>query len=234
MLSMKSHIQIIPKARCNRLVRALSSMSLASRNRRAENVRVFAVIIAKLEFGNIQRHVFAADLVQAPDNAALKDRPEAFNCVGVNGTNNDRIFLIVGHASHILALFVIDRRVRKFVAKMLVANPTISAEQADLVRNGFADEFGKRIGAHVLNDTGHDIALTPHGTDDRSFARTDTAGSAALAALVLVLVARQSADESFVNLDYAAKLFNVLNERDTDLVTHAPRGFVRTETAWGM
>jgi hypothetical protein len=50
---------------------------LTSGNRRTENVCVVSVVIAELELGNIERHVFPADLVEGADHAAFEDRPEA-------------------------------------------------------------------------------------------------------------------------------------------------------------
>lgn len=57
----------------------LRELVLASRNRCAENIGVEAIIVAELELCNIQRHVFAADFVEAADDAALEDRPKSFN-----------------------------------------------------------------------------------------------------------------------------------------------------------
>ena len=54
-------------------------MVLASLNRRSEDVRVLPIVIAELELGNIQRHIFAAHFMERADDAALEDRPEAFN-----------------------------------------------------------------------------------------------------------------------------------------------------------
>lgn len=62
--------------------------TLASGDRRPKNVRVFPVITAELELGNIQRHVFGADLMEAANEAALEDRPEAFNRIRVDRANN--------------------------------------------------------------------------------------------------------------------------------------------------
>jgi hypothetical protein len=49
-------------------------MCLASLNRRSEDVRVLPVIIAELEFGNIQRHIFPAHFVE-------RDCPHAWSTV---------------------------------------------------------------------------------------------------------------------------------------------------------
>ena len=52
---------------------------LASRNRRSENIRILAIIIAELEFGNIERHLVVAHLVESANHTALEDRPEPFD-----------------------------------------------------------------------------------------------------------------------------------------------------------
>ncbi len=54
----------------------------------AEDIGVGAVVIAKLKLRNIERHVFAADLVERADHAALKDRPEALDCLSVDRSDN--------------------------------------------------------------------------------------------------------------------------------------------------
>ena len=61
---------------------------LASLNRRAENIRIEAIVVAELEFRNVQRHIFGADLVERADDAALEDRPEAFNRIRVDRADN--------------------------------------------------------------------------------------------------------------------------------------------------
>src|ERR1700730_14480132 len=118
---------------------------------------------------------------------------------------------------------------RIFFIKFLVALPLIGAEQADFVRDGFADKLGERISADIFDDAGDHVALALDCTDDGRLARANAARSAALAPLVFVLVLRQPADESFVNLDNAAKLVNVLHQGNADLVAHAPSGLIGTE-----
>lgn len=58
---------------------------LAPIDRRSENIRVVAVIISKLELGNIERQVLAADLVEGANNATLEDR------LALNGADNRRL-----------------------------------------------------------------------------------------------------------------------------------------------
>jgi len=90
---------------------------LASLDRRSENIRVLAIIITELKFGNIERHIFPAHFVECADDTALEDRPEAFD-----GLSVDR-------ADDILFFGMIDDRVR-IVSEVLVTNPLISAKKA--------------------------------------------------------------------------------------------------------
>ena len=54
----------------------------------SENVRVVPVVVAELELGDVERHVLPAHLVESADGAALEDRPEAFDGVGVDRADN--------------------------------------------------------------------------------------------------------------------------------------------------
>ena len=55
---------------------------------RAEDIGVSPIVIPKFKLRNIQGQTFTADLVIGPDDAALDERPEAFNRVRVNCANN--------------------------------------------------------------------------------------------------------------------------------------------------
>jgi hypothetical protein len=46
---------------------------LATRNSRSENIGSLAIVVPELKLRDIQRHVFAADLVEGADHAALED-----------------------------------------------------------------------------------------------------------------------------------------------------------------
>src|SRR5262249_9021162 len=87
----------------------------------SENVGVVAVIVAKLKFRDVQRHIFGAHLVERADDAALKERPKTFNRVRVNSAN------------HVFLFGVIDDGVRERAAKLVVTTPRVGREQADLV-----------------------------------------------------------------------------------------------------
>jgi len=58
-------------------------MSLTSVYRRSEDVAVLAIVVAELEFSDIQRQIFAADLMECADHATLDKRPEALDCLRV-------------------------------------------------------------------------------------------------------------------------------------------------------
>ena len=63
-------------------------MLSASLDRRSEDVSVLPVVVAELEFGNIERHIFPAHFVERADNAALEDRPEAFDGLSMDCADN--------------------------------------------------------------------------------------------------------------------------------------------------
>src|ERR1700732_727365 len=107
-------------------------------NCRSENVVIKAVIIPELELSDIEGKVFCTDFVERTDDTALEDAPEAFNRLGVNGTDD------------VLPLGVVNGRVWIIVVEALVAYPLIGAEQANLVRYGFIYEAFQRRRFDVL------------------------------------------------------------------------------------
>ncbi len=79
------------------------AMASASLNRRSEDVRVLPIVIAELELGNIERHIFPAHFVECADNAALEDRPEAFDGLSMNCANDILTSRMVNNAMWIFA-----------------------------------------------------------------------------------------------------------------------------------
>jgi hypothetical protein len=136
---------------------------LTSLDRRSENVHVLPVVITELEFGDIERHIFAAHFVECADDAALEDRPEAFNGLSVDCTDD------------VLTPGMIHSSMWKVFAKAFVAGPLIGAEQADFVRNCFADECFQRGCLDVSNYARNHVAFAANCANDWSFAGTDTA-----------------------------------------------------------
>src|SRR5438128_2476531 len=72
-----------------------SDRASAACYRSLENLRVMAMIVAELEFCDVQRQVLFADVVERADNAALNQRPEAFNGLGMDGADNVLTSLVV-------------------------------------------------------------------------------------------------------------------------------------------
>jgi hypothetical protein len=63
-----------------------------------QNVGVFANIITELKLRDIQGQIFAADFVEAANDAAFNNRPKAFDGFRVNYTNNVLLFGVVYNA----------------------------------------------------------------------------------------------------------------------------------------
>src|SRR6266566_1905342 len=121
--------------RQSRLPEGFSLISvLTSADRLPEDVRVLAVVVAEAKFRNVQGHIFARNLVENDDNAALEDAPEAFNRLRVDRA--DHVII-----QDIFALLMIDGRVREQAADTAIAFPAIRADQADLAGNCFTDEL---------------------------------------------------------------------------------------------
>jgi hypothetical protein len=83
----------------------MSQRISASLDRRSEDVRVLPIVIAELELGDIQRHIFPAHFVERADDAALEDRPEAFDGLSVDC------------ADDILASRMVNGRVREILVE---------------------------------------------------------------------------------------------------------------------
>src|SRR5438270_12096273 len=94
----------------------------------------------------------ALTFTERSDDTAFEDAPKAFSGLSVNSTDD------------VLTFGMVNSRVREFHAKMFVANPLISADQAHLVRYGFVDKHFQRRGANILNHAGTDITLAANGT----------------------------------------------------------------------
>src|SRR5664279_6226114 len=167
---------------------------LASTNSRSANVCVLVVIIAKLELGNIERHVVPAHFVERADHSALEDGPEAFDGLSMDFADN------------ILSLGMLNGGVREVFAKAIIACPFVGAKQTNFVRDGLTNEGFQRSGLDVLNHASNNVSLAADSTNDWRFAGTDTASSATATALVLMLVFGQAADESFIDFDNSAEL----------------------------
>jgi hypothetical protein len=126
----------------------------APRDGRAEDIRVVPIVVAEFEFSDVQMQVLFADLVEGADNAALNQRPEAFDCVGVDCADNA--------LSDVLPLTVIDGFVREAIVQAPVTVEIVRANQADLGRYGFIDEAFQRTVRDVPNNASNNIPFALH------------------------------------------------------------------------
>jgi hypothetical protein len=196
---------------------------LASSDGLAKDVPVMAVVIPKLELGDVEREILLADLVECSNHAALSERPETFNRLGVNGADN------------ILAASVVNSLVWEILVEAPVTNPLIGAKQADLGGNGLTHELGKGRGADILDNPRNHIALAADGARDSGLARADAACSTPAAALIPMPVLGLAADEGFINLDGPYELPELfLAETRANAVAHIPSGSVRAEAHHAM
>jgi hypothetical protein len=140
----------------------------ARAHRFAEDVRIAAIVIAELKFGDVQREIFGADLMERADHAALYEAPKAFNRLSMDRTDD------------VLTRCMINRFVREFAIKMFVANPLIRAEQANICRNAFAHKGLKCLGANVCDNAGDHVSFALHRASNNGFARS-ASGSATTA-----------------------------------------------------
>jgi len=194
-------------------------MPLAAPDRLAEDVLIVAVVVAKLEFRDVERHIFGADFVECAHNAAFENRPEAFNGVGVDRADN------------VLALGVVNDTVRELFAERAVAAPCVGAEQAYFFENRAAHESGQCCGIDVLDNARDDLTFALNRADDWYLTGTNAASSATAAALIPMPVLCLAADKRFIDFHNAHELAEIfIRQTSADAVTHVPRGFQRTET----
>src|SRR5271170_7296322 len=113
--------------------------------------------IPELKLGDVERQIFPADFVEAADDPALEDRPEAFNRVGVDRTDD------------VLTRAVVNDAMRIHFAKVVIGPIAVSAEQTDFGGNGFPHEGFESNLIDLADDAGHNIALAADGSDHNGF-----------------------------------------------------------------
>jgi hypothetical protein len=173
------------------------------------------MVVTELKFRNVQRHIFGADLVERADNAALEDRPEAFNRIGVHRADDVLLCAMVHGAVCILFQVRID-------------GVFIGRQQADFFGHHFANELLGALFRYMGQNAGDDVALAAYSADDRRLTRSLSA--ALMAAVNPMLVGVLAANPRFINLDNAAQLNFRLNKSGADFVAHGMRGPVGAET----
>ena len=127
-------------------------------NCRAEDVRIFPIVISERKLCDVQREILAADLVERAHDAALQERPETLNCVCMDRTDN------------VASGAVTDSGVREFLPELAIGRIVVGTKQTYFGRNCLANEF--RDGRFVsAQDNARDyVALALHGADNRSLA----------------------------------------------------------------
>jgi hypothetical protein len=78
-----------------------------------EDIRVFAMVVAKLKLIQIQREIFLTDVMVGADNATLQERPERFEIVGMH------------LPAHVLMRFVIALRTNRERVSVEVSSMTL-------------------------------------------------------------------------------------------------------------
>lgn len=172
---------------------------------RSKHVGVEAVIIPELKLGDVERQILGADFVERAHDAALNQRPEAVDCLGVDGTE------------HVLAERVFDRKVGIFHRQALVSLVIVGRQQANLIGHNLANEFVQCGSIGVIDDARDDIALPLDGASNDHLALV----AAHALTLTKVFVFAFAADERFIDLDNAAELLlGMVQQGSADFVTH--------------
>lgn len=130
-------------------------------------------------------------------------------------------------ADDILPLGVVNDLMRIGRRQAALTDPLIGAKQADLFRNGFADEgFEGRI-VNAINNTSDNLTSAADRADNGFLSRASSARARALEPLADMPVLGLAADESFIDLDLAKQLsLGAILHRNTDAMAHIPSRFI--------
>jgi hypothetical protein len=193
---------------------------LASLNCLGEDIVVAPVIVPELEFRKVGRQVLLADLVIGADDAALQDRPEALDGVGVDGANDVLLLAVVNSAVAV-----------KAIRQIAVVRGGIGGEQADLGGDSLGEEVVHREAVGVVDDPRHDVALPLDRAGHGELVLAAKVARALVPMPVLVL----AADESLIDLYDAHQAAEFLvHQGGTYTVAHVPSRLVGTETHRAM
>src|SRR6266852_6599937 len=124
----------------------------------AKDVRIVPIIVAEFEFSDVQRQVFAADLVKAAHDAAFQERPKAVDRLSVH----DAINILPSGMAHKAMVIVFP--------EVGIAGVLIGSDQAHLFGDGLTNKNVKCLGIGAVNHASNDIALTADSADDCRFA----------------------------------------------------------------
>lgn len=188
-------------------------------NRCAEDVRIHALVIAKLELVDVEMEVFLADLMERTDDSALHDGPEPFDGVGMD------------RAADIFSGSVMHQSMRTCVVEETIPPMIVRRNQADFVRDRFINKSVQGCGIRALNDASYHVPLALDGSDHDELSRSARAAEVSASALAFVFVFSFPADIGFIHFDITDQFLKFdVAKRHADFVTHEPCGFVGTES----
>jgi hypothetical protein len=188
----------------------------ATRYRRAEYVRVPAIVVTPFKFRDVQRQIFAADFVEAAHDATFQERPEAVNRLSMNRA----VDILASAMPHSAVLF-----------QLAISWVFISCNQAHFFRDCFADKAVQGFCIGMRDNARHHIAFAFDGANDGVLAFSAGSGCALIPMPVFVL----AADISFINFDNAHELAKFrFGEPPANAMAHIMRGRVGTKTKHPM
>ncbi len=172
-----------------------SSDASASCYRRSENVRVLAVIVAERKLVQVQGQILLADVVEAAHDAALEQRPEALDIVGMH------------FAAHILVLGVLHRAVRETARlQIVIAAVLVGRDQRYALADRIAHEPIQSSRVCVFDDLADHVTLAADSADHRGLSAH--AGDVLLLVPVAVLIF--AAQGGFVHFDDPHQLLEIV------------------------
>lgn len=180
----------------------------------AKNINVLAVVIAELEFREIQRQVRFADVVICPQDSTLEQRPEVVNIGRVNIASHVFVAAMV-HGAVLVSEF----------RKVSVAGMFIRRHQINLIADGLPDEFGKRCRIRTFNHLTDYVPLAANGSEYGGFGRR----AGLVNALTHVAIAILPAEVRFVHFNNTHELAEILIlHRRTEPMAEIPSGLIGT------
>jgi hypothetical protein len=182
-----------------------------------KDVRIFAVVEPKLKLVQVQRQVLLRDMMVGPDYATLQQAPKRIQVLSMN------------FAAYILTSRVLDGIVRESEhVQVVITLPFVRRDQINFLAYGLTHKAIEGCGIGVLDHLADDVALTGDRTNDRSLVATQ---SALTAFLIPVPVLVLSTHIGFVYFNDSHEFLEVgIGQSSTEPMTHKPRRAIRTGT----
>lgn len=192
-----------------------SCCASAASYRLSKDVVIVPIVESELEFREVERQIFLADVMVRPNYPALQQAPERFDIVRVD------------LAAHVFARAVSDDFVWKEMSQIAVSAPFIRCDQIDFLGHGLFDEPAQGVSGRVFDDLADYIALARDRADDGRLAGVGCATAAILLAILPMPVFLLAADVDFVNFDDPHEPFELwVFHRGSQPMAHIPSGLV--------